>query len=133
MEYHSTWYVSEWKPPPSVPGLGWSHRCHERRYVKPHRGFWRLSARSCLRANQLVALQFTILLLARCDSSGCLSEPVFFSLWISIVASALIFCLFPGANDYCVLIVAIITPVARRATSLMPSSVLSWSCMRSLS
>ena len=42
MEYHITWCAAEGKPPPGVPGLGWSHRCHNPGCVEPKHGLWEL-------------------------------------------------------------------------------------------
>lgn len=40
MEYHITWCASAGQAPPGVPGLGWSHRCHQAACVEPRHGLW---------------------------------------------------------------------------------------------
>ena len=42
MEYHVTWTAANSRPPPSVPGQQFSHRCHEPRCVEPSHGCWEM-------------------------------------------------------------------------------------------
>ena len=40
LAYHITWCAEVLQAPPQVPGLGWSHRCHDASCVNPRHGLW---------------------------------------------------------------------------------------------